>query len=487
MRICKQYTRLAMDRLINIAKAFFNQACQMPKPVLVRFIVLFAPMFFLSIGSAQTMEELYELRTSFHKSIEPSERDMASFFIMIGQFELDKLRGKQTLTNDEAQLKNALENALKAQIELYDFEDQIGQLVGGGKERSRISSDISIARDVFNAIGADRAKLITNAMIINAAQSDFAKSQLNSNSVECLILEKRLAACLKLTDQQRERIEKLANETGDRLRVGPGKEFTDLQTLFRDHWIQIQQALDSSQRKEAKRLVGEPIHWYRSVRKLSYRGTNSGHMSVRLIGKEFFLAEKLGKEVSELSEEDFNNEGIELVHNHFFQILQCPFIWDELELSKRQRQQIQSGFFDYLKKEAHLIPGNHKLRLNVILIGKAELPNYVVKNFLEDQQTGVRHYEFQILTGDYETSFGLLHPQVKTHLELTKSQDVDLTEMAKKFEAQRNELEQNLAVRREKMQSEFSDKVAAILTKEQHDLYTRFTGKTIGTDRANAK
>jgi hypothetical protein len=487
MRICKQYTRLAMDRLINIAIAFFYQACQMPKPVLVRFIVLFAPMFFLSIGSAQTMEELYELRTSFHKSIEPSERDMASFFIYIGQMELQELQWIQQLTDEQRELKSGLEEALKPLNDLTQFEMQTGQIVDGGKERSKLNGDISIARNVFNTLGPETVAQKVNWIVNHEVQLGISKSLLNSNSVECLILEKRLAACLKLTDQQRDRIEKLANETGDQLRVGPGKEFTDLQSLFRDHWIQIQQALDSSQRKEAKRLVGEPIHWYRSVRKLSYRGTNSGHMSFRMIGKEFFLAEKLGKEVSELTEEDFKNEGIELVHDHFFLMLQCPFIWDELELSKRQRQQIQSGFFDYVKKEAHLIPGNHKLRLNDILIGKAELPNYVVKNFLEDQQTAVRHYEFQILTGDYETSFGLLHPQVKVHLELTKSQDVDLTEMAKKFEEQRNELEQKLAIRREKMQSEFSDKVAAILTKEQHDLYTRFTGKTIGTDRANAK
>ena len=92
-----------------------------------------------------------------------------------------------------------------------------------------------------------------------------------------------------------------------------------------------------------------------------------------------------------------------------------------------------------------------------------------------------QHFEFQMLTGEYVSSFGLMHPGVIDALEMSDDQRAKIRRLRNDFEKQRSMLMSKLYQRRDEVLKQYNEDMARILTDKQHEMYTLYTGKSLET------
>lgn len=437
-------------------------------------------------ASAQTMEEIYQMRCRIFKGTEPTESRMAAYFIDLGQSELVRINGKQKLGREklsanELKLQGNLESALEPILTLEHFVGKTERFAENQPRLSRLNQDASIARKSFAALGSKRALEMCQQSIAEFVAERIRRDQLNSHGPICLLVDEDFAEVIGIKDDQSQRIEKLVEETGEKFRNGPGKEFSDLERLLQQHWVALRRELDAEQRKKAEALIGDPVQWFRCVEPLQFRNQNGrGYFEIVVDNRMLELARKRGKMISELTAAEMEQEGYTVFHNHFLGMMKSSFVWDELELSESQRKKLHSDFAGMQLKKQFIVHNQHLQRLDEMLSGDLELPEYAQKQFNAHQQTWLKHFEFQMLTGEHEPSLGLLHPHVAESLTLSKSQQANIKKLAGEFEKQRSTLETNLAERRTSILQQMSKDISRILTYKQNELYTDFTGQSLG-------
>ena len=88
-----------------------------------------------------------------------------------------------------------------------------------------------------------------------------------------------------------------------------------------------------------------------------------------------------------------------------------------------------------------------------------------------------RHIELQVLTGAFESSVGLLHPEIQKHLKLAKAQSNQIDKISNSFSLRYKDLYGKLSQKRKEIASEYAIKVRDVLTKEQLKKFEKLFGK----------
>lgn len=485
------------DCFTNPRNIYRQAACNLPqiqqpthlfvkykmKLLLISILLVAAFPFHLRAQShSLSMDELYRMVIKVRGTDESSEQAKARYFVNLAELQISQLKqdvDQRRANVDATRLMQQLEDVIQPITELRRFIAETELTPENVRRLSLLMRDPGIAKQVFDVFGSERATALIQGMIRTAVKQRIERSQLNSHGINCLLLDERFADAIGLSDQQKQRIAELTKSTSNKFRRGPGKEFSDLEKLLRKHWVNLRKGLDPTQEKVVERVFGSPVQWFRCVEPLRYRSRDGNDIRWQTFNASAVnLAERLGKSYAELTTEELKNEGLTLLDNHMFGMLQSNFVWDEMELSESQRKKFHNDLVQW-KKQDLFIEKNRRARLGEILAGTSELPKYVSGTLNEHQLTWLKHFEFQMLTGSHESSFGLLHPQVKKHLGLTTSQQSSIKSIADQFDKQRTELETKLAERRKEILKQYSRDVARILTSKQNELYTLYTGQTL--------
>lgn len=436
-----------------------------------------------SHSHAQTMKELFQLVINVNEDFEASEQVMASYFINLGESHLNTLQrleesGKATAS--DIKQKQRLEAALLPVSSLN--RKRVGETATAGSaiKRSGPQYDPAIAEEVFEIVGAEKMTSAIQAQVFYKVKRRVQRLQMNSHGPMCLLLDDKFAKSVGVSDSQVQQIKKLTETTSKTFRSGPGKEFSDLEQLYREHWQDMLQQLDTKQRKTAEKMIGAPVQWFRCIEPVQFRQLDGKtplltNYDLRIAD----LAKKLEKDMKTLTYDDLEKEGLTVFHMHFRRMLSMNFVWDELELSVSQRKKLHADFVERKLKDMFLIANAAGSRLDQILSGDSHLPEYTKDNFTEHQQQWLKHFEFQMLTGEYVSSFGLMHPGVINVLEMSDDQRAKIRRLRNDFEKQRSMLMSKLYQRRDEVLKQYNEDIARILTDKQHEMYTLYTGQSL--------
>jgi hypothetical protein len=450
------------------------------------FYIVVAGVFFAFGNSvevqAQSMAELFEAHNKafgINRSAERDSRSMYSFFIMLGEDELDRTRGTKLMSPEEHLKVTALESALE---KLLEYHKQTLEGVEGldySLVERDLTSDSTVADKIFHAIGEARMQELVQGSVVKSLQMQTARSAENSHTPNNFLLMESVADAIGLSDSQIDKIEKLSEETALELRDGPPRPIGNLDSAIEKHWKYVLSVLNSTQRREVKRLVGSPFKWHRSFAEPQLRKLN-----LDIAFREHFsaacdqLAKKLKKtRVADLTAEEMAENGIEFIHAHLVYIMESRIVWDEFEFTDKQRENVKKQFRDYWYKKGFVTSRKHKDRLSQLFADEAgEYPSIFKEILLDHQLKYLSQLEFQVLTNQFETSFGLLHPACKVSLDLSDDQAGKIEEASKAFQAKRQELEQTLGEERDKIRLDFAKKVSDILTPQQRDQFKSLMG-----------
>ncbi len=87
----------------------------------------------------------------------------------------------------------------------------------------------------------------------------------------------------------------------------------------------------------------------------------------------------------------------------------------------------------------------------------------------------IPHVEFQFLTSQYRTSFGLLHPEVKKTLEVSDVQSERMQALVRKFEQDSKQLMAKLQTQRKTAEKNFHSSVVKLLDERQKEKLSDWT------------
>lgn len=450
------------------------------------FYIVVAGVFFAFGNSvevqAQSMAELFDAHNKalgINRSAERDPRSMYSFFIMLGQHELDRTRGTKLMSPEEHLKVTALESALEKLLEYHKQSLEGVEGLDYSLVKRDLTSDSTVADKIFHAIGAARMQEMVQESVVKSLQLQTERSAENSHTPNNFLLMESVAVAVGLSESQKRKIETLSEETALELRDGPPRPIGNLDSAIEKHWKYVLSVLNSTQRREVKRLVGSPFKWHRSFAEPKLRKLN-----LEIAFREHFsaacdqLAKKLNKtRVADLTAEEMAENGIDFIHAHLAYIMESRIVWDEFEFTDTQREDARKQFRDYWFKKGFVTSRKREARLSQLIADEAgEYPNIFKEILLDHQLKYLREMEFQVLTNQFEPSFGLLHPACKASLDLSDDQIRKIEEASKNFHANRQELEQTLAEEREKIRLDFAKKVSDILTPDQRDLFKSLLG-----------
>ena len=447
-----------------------------------RLFVFFCACFVFAdgIALAQTMQDVYKADTFAEKRGEEEWR-VASYFIQLGLDEQRSARHRGEMDSEEIASLIALNEALSPINELQSMRKTNPEDPEIGKKIRMLQFDETIAKRVFDALGPEKAQLRVSQRVFRSLKSLAEASKTNAFSQTTFLENEDFASILKLSDSQKNAIAELVDKVSENVRYGSPVLQKKWEDLLSGHYEQVCGVLTASQRKVVEALVGEPVQWFRCVEEKQLRSRIFGVGGASFIGAACHrYAEKTGKNVYQQTASELKGHGIVFFHGHQYEMLKSPFVWDEVELSEEQREKLRVGLDKFISDKGIVVPNQNLHRLENLLKDKASVyPNYIVELLSAEQLGWFKNMEFQVLTGQFESSFGILHPLSIRNLELKKSQLDELKNLADEFMNEAELLDEELKESRVKVVGEFRKKIGDVLLERQVLLYEKITGSKL--------
>ena len=439
-------------------------------------VMLWAILVSLPSSSySQTRQEVYELDVFSVKSRGSSEVAVTQYFIGLGMDELRLLRNRERSYGlDEQSLKRrkALDEAL-APINAIDalsgtpaFNSELED------ERMRLAVSSELSEKVFKAIGGERAREKVLEMVVDSIRSISNSKKENAFSANAPLLNPTLALLLNLTDDQSSELKALHESATKKSRFGSVDAFKEMERLLERHWNALRASLDIEQRKQAEDLIGEPLQWFRGLPSNGLRKRDFSGGGVSYTGtKAMELQNSAQRHIHFFSEEEMQQRGVQMIHGHFCEMINSNFIMGEIELVKDQRKELRGDFREYLKTETAVIPNRHEARLSQILESEADYPGALKDILTSLQLDSLENIEFQVLTGKFESSFGLLHPKVLKHLQIDPKQTEKIRELCGSYEMAYSELVPEIDLARDAIFDSLKNDMFKVLNVDQQERY----------------
>ena len=433
-------------------------------------------MTFSELTLGQSPEEVFQIASQFKDKVGETERDRARYFLGLGLSELKNLRKQQTngfdLDDDSMQRLQLLESALSPIEEAFNGLRTTKDRVGAKKRLDDLSHDIDQVDKVFLILGPARAMELATGRAIRAVRNRSKATARTAFSPTTFVTSKKVSEYLALTEEQRKNLNRLVTHATAKMRYGSDGHLDKIRALLEQHWKSLLEELDDNQQSAVKKLIGEPIQWFRSTEKQALRARDFSARGGPMVNTGRLVV--AGRTLGEIQVEVEKLE-LEFMHSHVFEMITSPFIWDELDLAAEQRTQMGSKA---TFKNVVALPSFSEDRISKLLEkGEIRYPRAISDILTKHHSELLRMMELQILTGKYESSVGLLHPSVSKHLDLSLNQANKIRVLSIKFEKDSMLLSKELGDDRKLTQDEFDKSVSSILTEEQKQLLSRLTGK----------
>ncbi len=434
------------------------------KKVCVMLCLLLALLANISADAQLTKSDIYQLDVLSSKQNAASDMVVSLFFNQLGQDELERLtylERTEGLDVESQFRKVALERAL---ADILEFQTTASR---GGDSLQDVFANADVSEAVFHALGEETAVRLVYERMGKSIKS-LATASANASSPALALDTDVIAQILKLSKQQQEDFEKLTEQQKKDTRTAARPDLTRLETLLQRHWRALLATLSTEQQKSAVELPGEPVQWFASDGSQPYRRiTSSVNTEVMNFGVDDRTED--GRSVYEMSTEELEQNEVQVVCAHVLRMIRDPFVWEELELTDEQKNDIRKvRFFKTLG-----LSNRHQDRITNLLHGDAELPKAVSAVLNAEQINWFKQMEIQILCSEYESSVGLLHPQLSAHLGLTNVQVDDIRELSDKYANESRLIWKSLREKRSDVNAKHAVKVEELLDEEQRGIFAR--------------
>ena len=450
-----------------------SKVASLLKQCLVCLAIVFAGEVY-----AQDMSEVYQLNPVRVKKRGASLESQTLYFNSMGITELQNLRTEHfNGTIDESSFARmvALEEVLSPVMAIHEkFGQELSQIEFKEAMRAQkiLMRDQATAFKVFEAIGPERASLLAIRASARALQSmaDKPSNDVQGNSLLNLDI---VAELLELTDDQRVKISDITKEFTKPFKKGSERDFDDYDQLLSDHWEKLLSVLKSEQRSSAIRLIGSPVNWFRAGKNESLRRRDfvakPGIAAVTGLERVEWGAGVKKPNVYQMSRNELDSVGIRVIPSSSFEMFRSNFVWDELELTDDQREKMKQ----FNVSPSVSLPRFQESRLSELLNGEANYPIELSDVLLGNQLELFQQVELQVLTGVYEGSVGLAHPQMLAKLQVSKTQQSEIDLLVKEFESKARVFYKNILEAREASKVVFKERLDSVLNANQKEKLRR--------------
>ena len=345
-----------------------------------RFSKLFFSLFWLLISIAHchaqiVPEELHDIDAfiaddGFQR--EQGEK-VARLLVGFGKTELDNLK----------RLKN--ERPLD-DIEAFRLEGLSNILAPIVSQRPDLKATLTfihnpeIAKSVYRLVGQDRISELVASKIQSVVRSRVMHALKHSFSPVTVLDDDELRKALGLSEEQVVQLDKIHEETSERIRLGDPDAYQQIEHLLQSHWEQLLAVLDSKQSKIARNSIGSPIPWFKARKKLSFFGDSvSSHGFITVNGGIDNQAPD-GRYLHNLSADELKQIGVDFLYMHCQNMLKSQFVLEEMEITPDQRKEIEKGI-----RKTTTIPSVQKGRIIELLGDEPTFPSFLEKE-LQDHQ-----------------------------------------------------------------------------------------------------
>ena len=337
---------------------------------------------------------------------------------------------------------------------------------------------------IFEELGFDKLSAAVISRVKATLEVESKRLAKNSTSAAPSLAGELLTRYLKISDEQSDRIADVVSVANEKLLTN---EFlTPLRELSDQRWNSILEVLNPSQRKEAKRLAGRPIEWFRIGGQSELLETGFLEASPSFHSHKASELGKVGVRLDRLNDVELEKNGIFVVQGVCLAMVFDRFIWDEVSLSDSQRESIAGDFQDELRDSGWASAGGDMLYFHQLLVDDASLPDNLAEILDEEQEIRFRQIEFQILTGKaFQPCVGIIHPVVYEHLNLSHSQRVDIKRIADEFEKDKIPLTEQLSKFQLEVKKHLEMELLDVLHPHQLVMYQELKGIIVPRFKAN--
>ena len=328
---------------------------------------------------------------------------------------------------------------------------------------------IGRAKAAYIAVGRER---MTLQWLIRRAE-EYRENKIgrdeNTQAFHSPFNNTSIRKAIALSLDQEEKILALLEQAKESLE-GDSTEKTDLDQCVREHLVEFLEVLAAEKRQEIREIIGIPIRWFECDSKQTFLNRDFSRGSYRHVTKETG-GKRLddGRFIIDLPPPELADRGIDFMYGHVHEMLNSPFIWRELDCTASQQKQLTS------KIPVLAMSGHHRHRLQEILLRRdVNYPDTLNELLNTPQIERLRCLEYQVLTNQFNSSFGLLHPTVVDHLDTNDDQIKKIKEIETRFRMQYKVHEKALLKDRNEIKLKLKKDLLKILTPEQSKIIKQF-------------
>jgi len=442
---------------------------------------------------AQTKREIYELDFLYKARAGTSERAVAIYWNQLAKQEVNVIQsGRSLLQGIEAQQK--LADLRIALAPIYEMEELRSNLSGAEgqillADHAALYESDEIAEKVFQVLGPEYCTRLALKRLNLDLEIKREEQVRDWSSVTTYLSNETFATLLEMSDKQKKDLKSELEKAENELKKTTTELLANLEAKSDRRWGDLLDILYAHQRKQAELLLGKPIEWFRLAKQpnsaifdtwLSTGGVTNGSRSCEVKAAD-------GRSSTEMSQDELSQHGIEFFDSLVLEMLFETQLWDEMELTEQQREELTKRIRKELNMNVLAMPDG-AARFPQLLQGKATYPKTVRDFFVPTQLEWFRQMELQIRLGKkYDSTVGLLNPTMMQVLALDPSQKTELGKVGEKYAQEERTLIGELVMARQKIQDELSVKLVAIMTPAQLKLYEKHTGRRLSAAKTAAQ
>ncbi len=381
--------------------------------------------------------------------------------------ELKNLKGMVGAIETAEELRTK-RDALELVLDPYD--DSKHHFTDEANNQRKRNQVVDRAKQVLDLLGSERLAQLQIERSAKKLKSRLQDNQSNAFSALSYLDDEYVAGLIQLSEVQKQQYREIFEEAKSKIRKGDSDLFESLIGEHNDHFDRVSKSLNLAESQNFRELVGEPVHWFRDARGRSLISIDVSHLIYTVTVGDYKSVQKDRAGIGEVKPHEFAEHGIEYMYGHVHALLHDPFVWDELDFTNEQRTA--------RKRQLSVMStsGHHDQRLNDFLDGSVTYPKIMSDFLIPHQMRLFRNLEFQYLTSKFRSSFGLLHPRVAEHFNLTDEQKRQFEKLSKAFQANVEIAEKELSISRNKSVAEFQKQVEDLLSEDQKRILKQLMG-----------
>ncbi len=425
----------------------------------------------------QDKASVYELDFLNSQRAGTDAEAVSLYWLQLAKREVYQLEGgkRPEILAARPQLPNRLREILRP---IFELEDMLANLPPG-EAREEIGTrlvealrDEATADAAFATLGPEYAQELATERLGSDLKTIANRKLKTSFEVNPLVNNNALLETLGLASDQELKLSKEFEKVSLALAKKTKKLMKELALESDKRWQELLEAMDGSQSKMAKQLLGRPVEWFRipKTNRVQRDGETWLKTYVCFSGSKTTDALKgNSKSLFELEQAELEKHGIEKFGSLAYELLFATSLWSEYELVQPQRNELTKTIRLRLNEYGLVVPDDQR-RIVALIDGSATYPKTITDLLLPNQLKWFRQMELQVLLKKkFDSSVGLLNPTMISTLELRPAQTKTMRKIAKKYKAIETAILSELAKETRLANANFQTRVADTLTKQQRE------------------